>query len=74
MVWDDTTEVGCGWAGKATDTDGWYVVCRYSPPGNERWLTHDFNQHVFCPIDGPYADWEELTGCPIVNPCIYNCD
>jgi hypothetical protein len=34
MVWQSTREVGCGTKQGAPRPDGWYVVCRYCPPGN----------------------------------------
>ena len=37
MVWDDTTNIGCGES--RIERDGWwylYSTCRYNPPGNFR--------------------------------------
>ena len=44
MVWDDTTEIGCGEA--RFFVEGWHKaisVCRYSPPGNWR---GQYTEHV----------------------------
>lgn len=32
MIWETTTHVGCG---SATGAQWEYLVCRYSPPGNQ---------------------------------------
>jgi pathogenesis-related protein 1 len=52
MVWDDSTALGCGWAGKFNPVigeDGYYVVCRYGPSGNVR---GKHTSHVQCPVSG----------------------
>lgn len=37
VVWKQSTNLGCGWKrchGGSGKANGYYVVCRYTPPGN----------------------------------------
>jgi hypothetical protein len=47
LLWEDSETLGCGWAGE--QEGGYYVVCRYSPPGNWRG-EQNYIDNVFCPI------------------------
>ncbi|ODA81375.1 hypothetical protein RJ55_04340 [Drechmeria coniospora] len=55
MVWKDSSEVGCSTvacpAGTIFEnTDCWYSVCNYRPPGN---YLGEFDENVFPPLGHP---------------------
>lgn len=48
MVWKETTELGCGFAEGQGTKYAWeqYVVCLYSPPGNNATTKKELKANV----------------------------
>ncbi|QUC17245.1 uncharacterized protein UV8b_01486 [Ustilaginoidea virens] len=56
VVWKATTSLGCGWAqcsGGHDQAFGYYVVCKYDPPGN---YNGQFGENVGRQVQGQPAD------------------
>lgn len=53
LVWKQTTKVGCGW--KLCNGYLYYLVCRYSPTGND-WGLGQFEANVAPQIHGSPTD------------------
>ena len=56
LVWDETTEVGCGkvrFDDEDLGEEVEFAVCRYASPGNTE---DEYTDHIQCPLNGGEPD------------------